>query len=325
MYANAEIETMPREELAKLQLARLKKTVKWAMDKSAFYRDKFASEGISAEDIQSLSDIRRLPFLTNLELHQVDALTRLTLPLTEILRISYLRQTSGDLLFFYTNGDIAHNIEMMARALVAGGVNRASVVGIQGEMTDSRFLDVQYAVEFLGGAVLPLGTDYRDWLRILELMHLDVIVSTPQLIMQLMIQLQSVGKDIADYDVKQIFCLNDTGLQNLLQRHVMDRSRARVYNFYSAPELGAAGVLYPCEERQGQHVQEDFWYPEVVAFGASEPVEDPNQMGELVLTSLAAEALPLIRYRTGQAVSLRREPCKCGRTFVRVATPFNHI
>ena len=80
--------------------------------------------------------------------------------------------------------------------------------------------------------------------------------------------------------------------------------------------------MFQCEAQQGQHVQEDLWYPEIVAFGGNDPVEGDNSMGELVLTSLCAEALPLFRFRTGQAVSLRREPCSCGRTFVRVSTPF---
>ena len=153
---------------------------------------------------------------------------------------------------------------------------------------------------------------------------MDAVVSTPQLIMQLVIQLQAVGKDIAAYPLRMLFSLNDMGLQNLLQRHVVQRSHARVYNFFAPPALGMAGALFSCPAQQGQHVQEDYWYPEVIAFGTDTPVED-GQMGELVLTSLMAEALPLIRFRTGQAVSLCSDPCACGRTFVRAMTPLQGI
>lgn len=322
MFANAAIETMPREKLEALQLERLKKAVKWAAEKSSFYQQRFQAAGVGPETIETLADIRKLPFLTPIDLHQVAAMDRLTMPMSSVLRVSYLKQVNGEMLHLYSNGDIAHNVEMMARALVAGGVTKAQTVGVQGDMADSRLQDVQYALEFLGATVVPLGTDYRNWLRLVELVSLDAVVSTPQLIMQLIIQMQAAGKELSDTPIQRFFCLNETGLMNLLQRHVVERARASLFNFYAAPEVGTAGILFQCEAQQGQHVQEDFWLPEVIAFGRDEPVGDANSMGELVLTSLSAEALPLLRFRTGQAVSLRREPCSCGRTFVRVSTPF---
>ena len=324
MYANPEIETMPREALQALQLERLQKAVKWAGEKSSFYQDAFAKAGVSAADIQALSDIRKLPFVTPLDLRSHDVYDRLTLPLSGVLRFSYQEQPAGEFLQLYTSGDVAHNVEMMLRGLVAAGVNRTSVVGVQGDLSDSRLLDVQYALEMLGAAVVPLGTDYRRWFRLMDCVSMDAVVSTPQLIMQLVIQLQAVGKDIAAYPLRMLFSLNDMGLQNLLQRHVVQRSHARVYNFFAPPALGMAGALISCPAQQGQHVQEDYWYPEVIAFGTDTPVED-GQMGELVLTSLMAEALPLIRFRTGQAVSLCSDPCACGRTFVRAMTPLQGI
>ena len=322
MFANAEVETMRCEELQELQLSRLKKAVRWATEKSSFYQQRFAAAGVGPDDIETLADIRKLPFLTPIELRQVPAMDRLTMPLSSVLRISYMRQAAGEVLHLYSNGDIAHNVEMMARALVAGGVTKAQAVGVQGDMADSRLQDVQYALEFLGATAVPLGTDYRNWLRLVELVSLDAVVSTPQLIMQLIIQMQAAGKELSDTTIQRFFCLNETGLMNLLRRHVVERAHATMFNFYAAPEVGTAGILFQCEAQQGQHVQEDLWYPEIVAFGGNDPVEGDNAMGELVLTSLAAEALPLFRFRTGQAVSLRCEPCSCGRTFVRVSTPF---
>ena len=126
MFANAEIETMPREDLEALQLERLKKAVKWAAEKSAFYQQRFQAAGVCSEDIRELSDIRKLPFLTPLDLRQATAMDRLTMPMSSVLRVSYLKQVNSEHLLLYSNGDIAHNVEMMARALVAGGVTKAS-------------------------------------------------------------------------------------------------------------------------------------------------------------------------------------------------------
>ena len=139
----------------------------------------------------------------------------------------------------------------------------------------------------------------------------------------LQIQLQAQGKNIVDFPLIQIICMNPTGIQNPMQRHIQDRTRAKVFNLYSSAELGTAGMLFQCEARSGQHIQEDFFYPEIIAFNSDMPVTDPHQMGELVVTSLQAEAMPLIRYRTGQAVSMIEETCSCGRTLRRVNTPFS--
>ena len=125
-----------------LQLERLQKQLKWVEEKSLYYQQKFAKAGVSAKDVQSLEDIRRLPFLTSNELFQVDSLDLLTLPLSGILRFSAVQQENGEVTKLYTNGDIAHNVEMMTRSLVAAGINQTSVVALQGDMSDSRSMDI---------------------------------------------------------------------------------------------------------------------------------------------------------------------------------------
>ena len=306
-----------------LQLGLLQKQLRWAEEKSFFYQQSFAKAGVKAEEVKSLEDLRRFPFLHTSDLHQIDSLDILTLPKSGIMRFNHMQQMTGELLKLYTNGDIAHNVEMMTRCLVGTGINSTSVVALQGDLSDSRLLDVQYALEMIGATVVPMGVDYRQWLRLMELVTMDTIVTTPQLIMQLVIQLQAQGKNIVDFPLNQIICMNPTGIQNPMQRHIQDRTRAKVFNLYSSAELGTAGMLFQCEARSGQHIQEDFFYPEIIAFNSDMPVTDPHQMGELVVTSLQAEAMPLIRYRTGQAVSMIEETCSCGRTLRRVNTPFS--
>ena len=268
MYANQQIEQMDRESMGKMQLDLLQKQLRWAEEKSFFYQQSFAKAGVKAEDVKSLEDLRRFPFLHSNDLFQIDSLDILTLPISGIMRFNHMQQMTGELLKLYTNGDIAHNVEMMTRCLVSVGVNSASVVALQGDLSDSRLLDIQYALEMIGATVVPMGTDYRQWLRLMELVSMDTIVTTPQLIMQLVIQLQAQGKNIVDFPLNQVICMNPTGIQNPMQRHIQDRTRAKVFNLYSSAELGTAGMLFQCEAHSGQHIQEDFFYPEIIAFNS---------------------------------------------------------
>ncbi len=325
MIANGKMEQMNREELRAYQADRLQRVVKWVAEKSLFYQKAFGEAGVGPEDIRSLEDVAKLPFLQSSDIHKIDALDILTMPLSSILRFNYVQESSGELTNLYTKGDIAHNVEMMTRCLTAAGLHNASVVGLQGDLSDSRLLDIQSALEVIGATVVPLGTGYKHWLRLMEIVSIDTLISTPQLIMQLIIQLQAAGKNIVDYPISRILCINFNNIQNPLQQHIQERTKTKVYNLYAPPELGMAGMLYQCEAHMGQHVQEDCFYAEIVAFNSDKPIEEDNRMGELVVTTLAAEAMPLIRYRTGQAVSCMRDSCKCGRTLMRVATPFSYL
>ena len=323
MYANQKIEQMDRIAMREMQLELLKQQLCWAEEKSFFYQHSFGRAGVKASELQTLEDLQKFPFLQAAQLHQVDSLDILTLPISGIMRFNHMQQTAGELTKLYTKGDVARNVQMMARCLVATGINSTSIVAVQGDLSDSRLLDVQYALESIGTTVLPMGADYRQWLRLMELVSMDTIVTTPQLIMQLVIQLQATGRNIIDYPLTRVICMNPNGIQNPMQRHIQDRTHAQVYNFYAAPELGMAGLLFQCEAHSGQHIQEDFFYPEIINFNSDVPVTEANQMGELVVTTLQAEAMPLIRYRTGQAVSMVEETCECGRTLRRVTTPFS--
>ena len=322
MFADVQIEQVRREELEILQPERLKKIVAWAYERSKFYRRSFQLHGVAPENIQTLADVRRLPLLTREEFHSTDALDFLTLPLSSIVRINHRSDRAGQIVNLYTCGDIQNNVAMMIRALVAADVLRGSIVGVQGDFTDSRILDALYALESIGATVIPLGTDYRQWLDFMELFSIDTLITTSQLAMQLIIQMEAAGKDIIDYPIAKIFCLNELNIFNTLQRHIIDRTSTKIFNLFAPPELANAGLLYQCADSTGQHVQEDYFLVELLRFGSAEVVEENDFMGELVVTTLTAQAFPLIRYRTGQAVRRMGDPCQCGRTFTRIATPY---
>lgn len=323
MYANEQQEKMDREAIQILQLERLKNIVGWAYDKSAFYRRSFDESGIKPTDIETLADIQKLPFLTLEEINRTDAQDFLTLPLSGIVRINHVDESGGSAITkFYTKGDIVQNVELMVRCLTASGINKASVVGLQADLSDGKFLDILYALESIGATVIPLGTDYRHWLKILENFNIDALISTPQLIMQLIIQLQATWKNIIDYSIKKILCVNVNNIQNPLQQHIEARAGTIVFNLFAPAEIGNACMMFQCSNESGHHIQEDNYLAEIVQFDGDKVIEENEHMGELVITTLTAQAMPLIRYRTGQAVRRMSERCPCGRTFVRVATPY---
>lgn len=252
MLADAQVELIRREELEILQLERLKRVVDWAYDKSAFYRKSFQRQGVTPDNIQSLADVSKLPLLTRAELigNELDILT---LPLSSIVRISRCGEVTG----LYTKGDIRSNVEMTIRALAAADVLRGSTVGISGDLSDSRLLDVLYALESIGATVILSGSAF----------HVDKVIDVTDKLWDCVVTSEQI-------------------------------------KLFAPSEFGNAGMIYRCEAA-GLHIQEDKFFAEVVD-------------GELVLTTLTAQALPLIRFRTGQHVRLINAPCPCGRAFIRI-------
>lgn len=234
-------------------MERLKKIVAWAYEKSAFYYRSFQSHGVKPADIQSLSDIARLPILTRAELHSVDAFEFLTLPLSSVVRINDF----GGLTKFYTVGDIRNNVEMLIETFMAANVLRGSIVGLAGDLSDSRLLDALYALESIGATVIPLKNS-----RLAEKFGVEVLVTTSQEFLQA--NLQTVTK---------IFYLNEEF------RPPQVATSAKIFNLYAPSEIGHAGLL----DAHGQFRQEHFLI---------ERLEDG-----LIITTLTAQALPLIRFK----------------------------
>lgn len=318
MYANQFAETMPRESMEQLQGQMLGKIVKWAYEKTTFYRRKFDEAGLDVESIKTIADIKKLPFMTQAELQQTPPFDFLTGPLSTTIRLRL--QEASNIIRAYTGEDVGRNVEMVTRGLVAGGVCRGSLVALVGRNMDEAILDVQYAAEVLGATVVPFAADFVQSFRLIEQFGVDTIIGDPTRILQLIIMAQSSGKDIRELPIRSYFCLNEA-VQNPLEEYLKKRTNADIYDLYVSNDLGCTGMLFSCPEKGGLHIAEDYFYPEVITFGSDAPVEH-GQMGELVVTALAQQAMPVLRYRTGQAVILQQEPCRCGRTSVRMLTPF---
>lgn len=319
MIANPAIEQMSREDMSKLQLKKLQKRIEWAMEKSAFYYRKFTDAGVGRKDIKSLEDMAKLPFTTLDELQNVSIYNLLTLPLSAVLRISRLGYNNS-FIKMYTSGDLAYQIEMMTRVLVAQGLNSAAVAGLLGEASDSRLMDVQYALENMGVTVVLLGNNPENIRELMTTCHVDVLISDFKQVMQLVVMLQANNISADDLFLPKIICMEE-GLQNPNHFYIEQRLQAETAMVYNSPALGCGGIMFPCQEGEGFHIQEDYFYPEVVEYGTDRVITEPHKAGELVLTPLAAEAMPIFRYRTGQVVMRLDEPCPCGRTLTRLTNP----
>ncbi|MBR0260752.1 MAG: hypothetical protein IJQ85_03055 [Selenomonadaceae bacterium] len=250
-----ESEKIRREELEILQLERLKKIAAWSYEKSNFYQKSFSRQNVAPEDIQKLSDVSKLPFLTREEIHNIDALDFLTLPLSSVVRVTRLDGIKK----FYTKGDIRNNVEMMIRSFMAANILRGSTVELAGDLSDSRLLDALYALESIGATVIIGNADF-----------------------------------IADVQISA------TSTEVKISKNISGR---KSFKLFAPSEIGHAGLFCPCEF--GYHLQEDNFLIEVLD-------------GELVITTLTAQALPLIRYRTGLLIKKFNEPCPCGRTFIKI-------
>ena len=318
MFANERIECMSRSDLHDLQLVRLKKAVAWAKEKSAFYQKKFAN--VCASQIEKLEDLEKLPFTALPDILNTSPFDFLTLPLSGVLRISS-RNHTGTVVKMYTNGDIAHNVDMLTRALVATGVHRASVVGILGDMSDGCLLDLQMAAEVIGATTVLLGEDMQSAVELVRMTGMDTLLASQPLVMQLIVHAQMKNIEPSTLPLQTVVCLNEA-ISNPMKRHICERLQTAVHDLFASTELGTAGLFFPCGKGQGHHVQEDYCYTELIEFSGAKVIHEAGRMGELVVTMLAAEAMPLIRYRTGQAVMRLDEPCECGRALVRLATPF---
>ena len=314
------IETIDPALLSELQSERLKKTVRWAKDKSAFYRERLSD--ISPEEITRPEDAGRLPFTTKADLVKTSPFDFLTMPMSGLLRITQ-RGGSEPVTKMYSPTDVANNVEMALRALRAAGVNRTSVVGVLGDTSGGALLDFQYAAEMLGALTIPLGENLRQDLEIIDLVGVDTLIAGQQHVMKLIVEVQTWGKEPSELTLQRVFCVYDA-IQNPMKRHILDRLQVQVYGLYDAAELGTAGMLHACSTHVGAHVQEDMYLTEVVEFGAETPIKEAGRMGELVVSTLVAEAMPILRYRTGQAVMRILEPCACGSKRMRLVTPFTH-
>ena len=315
----AAIERAPRAEIEKLQLERLRATVALVSERVPLYRERLSQAGATPDGIRSLADLGRLPFTVKDDFRRTYPFGLLAVPMEEVVRLHASSGTTGKpSVVAYTRGDLDTWSDVMARTLMAGGVGRRDVVhNAYGYGLFTGGLGFHYGAERLGAAVIPVSGGFTDrQLIALKDFGSTVLCCTPSYSLHLAEALAEAG--IAPKDLKlRVGFFGAEPWTEAMRDAIETRLNIMALNVYGLSEVIGPGVSVECPERRGMHIHEDHFLPEVVDPATLEPVP-PGATGELVLTTLTKEAMPILRYRTRDLTAMDPEPCRCGRTLRRM-------
>ncbi|WP_051173087.1 phenylacetate--CoA ligase [Thermodesulfobacterium hveragerdense] len=312
---------MPQQDLKALQLEKLKKVVTLVYERVPHYRKKFEEAKVKPEDIKSLEDVVRLPFTTKDDLFVDYPYGLLAVPLEEVVRLHTSSGTTGKpKALFFTKKDVDAQAELIARNLVMTGTTRGDV--LQNSMTYGLFtgaLVMHYGAEKLGVLVIPAGPGNTE--RQIELMKTfgtTCFHMTPSYALYVASVILNKGLDPKrDLRIKRAY-LGAEPYSEETRKKIEELLGIDVYNCYGLSEMGGPGVGFECVYKEGLHIWEDAFLVEIINPETGEPVKE-GEIGELVLTSLNREGMPLIRYRTRDLTFFFTEPCACGRTHRRIS------
>ncbi|MBN2328950.1 MAG: phenylacetate--CoA ligase [Candidatus Omnitrophica bacterium] len=312
-------EALPRSQIADLQLARLRETAARAAN-VPFYKKIFEKEGLSPDSIQSLDDLQRLPFTTKSDLREHYPLGFLAVPREKIARIHGSTGTTGKPTFVaYTSEDLKTWAELCARFLTSGGLRPEHLVQISfGYGLFTGGFGLHYGVERVGASVVPAsgGNTERQISLMLDLKS-DVLVSTPSYALYLGEVANQKGIGPEELPLQFAHFGGEPWTEDM--RSAIEKQMGiHAFNNYGLSEVIGPGVSGECALRDGMHIQEDHFIVECLDPDTLEPVGD-GERGELVITSLTKQAMPIIRYRTRDIASLNPAPCPCGRTTIRMS------
>jgi phenylacetate-CoA ligase len=317
---NPPIETMPREELQQLQWERLQSTINRVYRYVAYYGQVFREAGLQPEDIQCLEDLRRLPFTTKQSLRDSYPYGMFAVPLREVVRLQSSYGTTGrPTVVGYTQNDLNHWTELVARSFTGVGIGREDVVQIffgYGLFTGG--FGFHYGAEAVGAAVIPVSSgDVARQLRIMQDFRTTALAGTPSHALHMGRTLEKLELDPHSLSLR-VGLFGAEPWSEQTRQEIERLLLLTAYDSYGLSEIGGPGVSAECECRCGLHLAEDHFYVEVGDPESGEPLPE-GEYGELVFTTLTKEAFPLLRYRTGDVAALDRAPCACGRTLARMS------
>ncbi|MFC1908352.1 phenylacetate--CoA ligase family protein [Chloroflexota bacterium] len=320
MIRDPEHEQMPRKKLEQLQLERLRVKVREVYEKVPFYHRAFEERQISPDDIKTISDLTKLPFTSKLDFKNNYPLGLMAVPLEQIVRIhSSSGTTDKPTIAPYTRRDIKTWSEIMARNLATAGVTKEDI--LQNAFGYGLFtggLGFHYGVERLGATVIPTATgNTKRQLTLLQDLGTTVLACTPSYALIISETVKEMGINLRKTKLRLVLCGAEPSSEQM-RKDIEKRLGVQVLNDYGLTEAMGPGVSIECPYQCGMHIPEDHFLVEVIDSETSERLSDGEE-GELVITTLTKEAYPIIRFRTRDITSLNREPCKCGRTLVRMS------
>ncbi|WP_436344781.1 phenylacetate--CoA ligase PaaK [Natronorubrum sp. FCH18a] len=315
-----QIETAPRTEIRELQNERLRETVRHAYENVDYYRTELDAAGVAPEDVQTVDDIGKLPFTTKEDFRAEYPDGLFAVDDDELRRIHASSGTTGKpKIVSYTQGDLDVWSEVVARCLAASGVEPGDTVqNGYGYGLFTGGLGLHYGIEELGATVIPIGGGQTQrQVELLQDLESDVLTCTPSYSLYLAETAAEMGIDIKDLPVSTVI-FGAEPCTDPMREEIEERLDVTGIDIYGLSEIIGPGVSNECHEAQeGLHIWEDHFYPEVVDPQTGEPVPEGEE-GELVLTTLTKEALPALRYRTGDLTTLTYDECECRRTMVRM-------
>ena len=321
-YYQKDIETMSREEMKKLQSEKLVKQVKHVYDNVPYYRELMEKKGVTPDDIQSIDDLHKLPFISKADLRDAYPYGLLAKPLEDCVRIQSTSGTTGRrVVAFYTQKDIDLWEDCCARAIVAVGGTKKDVCQVAygyGLFTGGPGLNG--GSHKVGCLTLPLSSGNTErQIQFMTDLGATILCCTPSYAAYIGETLKEMGYKPEDIPLKAGIFGAEPWTEEM-RRGIEEALGIKAYDIYGLTETSGPGVAFECSEQTGMHVNEDHFFAEIIDPETGEVLPEGSK-GELVFTSLDKEAFPLLRYRTRDICVLSRKKCSCGRTLVKMAKP----
>ena len=321
-YYQPEIETMPVEELKKLQSEKLVKQVKHVYENVEYYRNLMDEKGVTPDDIKGIEDLYKLPFLTKADLRDAYPYGLLAKPLEECVRIQSTSGTTGRrVVAFYTQHDVDLWEECCARAIVAVGGTKEDVCQVAygyGLFTGGSGL--HGGSHKVGCLTLPMSSGFTDrQIQFMMDLNATILCCTPSYAAYIGESLKEQGYTPDQIPLKAGIFGAEPWTEEMRQS-IQDTLGIKAYDIYGLTETSGPGVSFECEEQTGMHINEDHFLAEIIDPDTGEVLPEGSK-GELVFTALDKEAFPLLRYRTRDICVLTRKKCSCGRTHIKMSKP----
>ena len=318
-YFNPELETMTRPQIEKLQLERLQATVRHCMN-SPFYKKRFAENGITPESIKSLSDLKKIPFTTKQDLRDTYPFGMASVPLEKCVRLHSSSGTTGKpTVILHTQRDLDQWANAVARCLWMVGLRPSDVFqNSSGYGMFTGGLGFQYGAERLGMLTVPAaaGNTLRQ-LKFIKDFGTTALHAIPSYASRLFEVMQEQGIDPRRDTKLRTLVIGAEPHSEETRRRIEEMLGVKAYNSFGMSEMCGPGVAFECPEQNGLHIWEDYYIVEIVDPQTLEPVPD-GEIGEMVLTTINREAMPLLRYRTRDLTRILPGDCPCGRHHIRL-------
>ena len=319
-YFNPEIETMPRQQLEQLQLERLKATVAHAMN-SPFYQEKFKELGITPADIQTLDDVKRLPFTTKEDLREHYPFGLASVPLKDCVRLHSSSGTTGNpTVVLHTQKDLEEWANAVARCLWMVGSRPEDVFqNSAGYGMFTAGLGFQYGAEKVGMLTVPAAAgNTKRQIKFIRDFGTTVLHAIPSYASRVYEVMREEGVDPRRDTKLRVLCIGAEPHSEEQRQRIEQQLGVKAYNSYGISEMMGPGVAFECPEQNGLHIWEDYFIVEIIDPVTLKPVPD-GELGELVLTTINREGMPLLRYRTRDLTRILPGECPCGRHHKRLA------